>query len=707
MAVGCVTMLASEDRILLRQLKHGSKDALRRVYSKYRRELFMIAVALVGDIDLAEDCLREVFVRLAEPSGQVKVVSNLKAYLASCVVNRARDQIRREVMWAGGPAGRIGCRVTGPDPAQQLVNDERAAEAALSNRTQVPHFVRARPVARWIMKGPLMRLAVAAAMVMAGTRIGTYFFGGIPGIAWAVVLRKVNGFATCIFRTRTVETTGPRPDGFEFATEKESKNCRSEVYGSFSEEYENGRLRVRHYLLLQERQHFSLFGDRPPKLCMRTPFGEKSLQAYRDDDPRRMVARVLAGGCVEIGKDVIEGKPVRGVELRDPSLLAQEGQKSPPLLDDFFLRLWIGIQTELPVWMELSFVLKGSPVRTTTIWDQFQWGVPLEADLFQVEIPADYEIIEDDPNCKAPDSTPKTPLEEAFARHTLAEPYLGDFDHLELPDVSGLSLLGMDPKAAKPRVRLLGQTQIRVAHDACVAKWPRYEQIQAQLRRELQVKLDIDAMDVNGLVTTGIALRNLFWELGGCLSEKAYPYIYAARLLDEIAHEKAPDDPAIIDQLVESIVAYEVFYYWSDPAHAEPPRNPLYTGLLADLRNEQFALLKAKVRQGYVLAWKDFVRCCDLMTLSRWRKDNATALEVTRLLLDHAPRVGWTYELDRLKGCEESLMAGEGCREPRTFMGAIGDVHLAQYGRRLRSFQGPQEYRQSLVPVHLRHLRGW
>ena len=120
-------------------------------------------------------------------------------------------------------------------------------------------------------------------------------------------------------------------------------------------------------------------------------------------------------------------------------------------------------------------------------------------------------------------------------------------------------------------MRLLGGKEIQRAVDACVAKWPPYEQAKAQLREELQNKLNIEAMDVNGLVTTAIALRNLFWGLGGCLSDTAYPYIYGARLLDEIAHEKAPDNPAVIDQLLESIGSYEVLYYCGRPAPGPCP----------------------------------------------------------------------------------------------------------------------------------------
>jgi RNA polymerase sigma factor (sigma-70 family) len=137
MAIGCATMLAFEDRLLLRELNHGSRDALRRVYHKYRRELFTIGIALVGDKDLAEDCLHDVFVRLAESAGRIRIASNLKAYLASCMVNRARDQTRREAKRAHSPVEHLDCCASAPSPPQQLVNDEQAA-ALLDAIGQLP-----------------------------------------------------------------------------------------------------------------------------------------------------------------------------------------------------------------------------------------------------------------------------------------------------------------------------------------------------------------------------------------------------------------------------------------------------------------------------------------------------------------------------------------------------------------------------------------
>lgn len=132
-----MVILVSDDRSLLRELNQGSREALRRIYRKYRRELFTIAASLLGDRDLAEDCLQDAFVRLADSAGRLRVKTNLKAYLATCVVNRARDRMRRERTRVGCPVEQIGCSIVTPSPAQQLIDDEQVA-ALLNAMGQLP-----------------------------------------------------------------------------------------------------------------------------------------------------------------------------------------------------------------------------------------------------------------------------------------------------------------------------------------------------------------------------------------------------------------------------------------------------------------------------------------------------------------------------------------------------------------------------------------
>ena len=227
------------------------------------------------------------------------------------------------------------------------------------------------------MKRSITKLAIAASVVVA-TVIGMHLFDGTSGTTWAKVLIKVNGFDTCVYRSREVETTGPRPDGFEFADRiGVEKLPLRDLRDLQRENYKNGELFARHYMMLQEKQHLSLAGyEQGDMLCVRMALTERSLREFRDHDPRQIVARILAGDYVELGQDTTEGKRVRGVELRDPNVLTLEGEKTPPL-DEFSSRFWIDAETALPVWMEISFVCQGSAQQTTMILDQFEWGVPL------------------------------------------------------------------------------------------------------------------------------------------------------------------------------------------------------------------------------------------------------------------------------------------------------------------------------------------
>jgi RNA polymerase sigma-70 factor (ECF subfamily) len=83
-----------EDEILKWKFKCGSKDALCRIYEKYQNYLLTLAMALLNDVNMAEDILHDVFVSLAKSSDNFRLRGSLKAFLAKCVINRARDRIR-------------------------------------------------------------------------------------------------------------------------------------------------------------------------------------------------------------------------------------------------------------------------------------------------------------------------------------------------------------------------------------------------------------------------------------------------------------------------------------------------------------------------------------------------------------------------------------------------------------------------------------
>lgn len=83
-----------EDKLLVLKCRRGSKDAMCRIYEKYKDYLLTLARALLNDKAAAEDVVHDVFVSFAESINEFQLTGNLRAYLATCVTNLARDRMR-------------------------------------------------------------------------------------------------------------------------------------------------------------------------------------------------------------------------------------------------------------------------------------------------------------------------------------------------------------------------------------------------------------------------------------------------------------------------------------------------------------------------------------------------------------------------------------------------------------------------------------
>jgi RNA polymerase sigma factor (sigma-70 family) len=84
-----------EDKLLIWKFKLGNRDALRKIYEKYKNDLLKLAVALLNDVNTAEDVVEEVFTNFAQSAATVRISGDLKSYLTICVANRIRN-IKRD-----------------------------------------------------------------------------------------------------------------------------------------------------------------------------------------------------------------------------------------------------------------------------------------------------------------------------------------------------------------------------------------------------------------------------------------------------------------------------------------------------------------------------------------------------------------------------------------------------------------------------------
>ena len=62
-----------EDKLLILGFKHDSSEVLRRIYEKYRLYLLKLVVALLHDVNLAEDVVHDVFIRFVQSADDFKV----------------------------------------------------------------------------------------------------------------------------------------------------------------------------------------------------------------------------------------------------------------------------------------------------------------------------------------------------------------------------------------------------------------------------------------------------------------------------------------------------------------------------------------------------------------------------------------------------------------------------------------------------------
>jgi len=117
----------TDDKLLLRRLREGDKDALRAIYARYEGILLALAANLLDDPSMAEDVLQDVLVSLVQSVHRLTIRRSLKAYLATAVANRTRDYYRRK-------------------PRQQFVSIDKAGHLATSDEGPVRMVVRSEQV---------------------------------------------------------------------------------------------------------------------------------------------------------------------------------------------------------------------------------------------------------------------------------------------------------------------------------------------------------------------------------------------------------------------------------------------------------------------------------------------------------------------------------------------------------------------------------
>ncbi|MGD9109547.1 MAG: sigma-70 family RNA polymerase sigma factor [Phycisphaerales bacterium] len=113
-----------ENKQLIYKLRHGDKNALRRIYEKYKDAMYAVAYSLLNEPAAAEDVLHDVFVNFARIAPRFRLYGSLKNYLITCVLNRSRDMFRSKMYRIVEVERARSKPAEGTNPQQQAIETE-------------------------------------------------------------------------------------------------------------------------------------------------------------------------------------------------------------------------------------------------------------------------------------------------------------------------------------------------------------------------------------------------------------------------------------------------------------------------------------------------------------------------------------------------------------------------------------------------------
>jgi RNA polymerase sigma-70 factor (ECF subfamily) len=164
-----------EDKLLVLKCRRGSKDAMCRIYVKYKDYLLTLAKALLSEQATAEDIVHDVFVSFARSARQFQLTGSLRGYLATCVSNRARDKIRSRTRKAEALDSVNPVILDLDNPAQRVIETEQITRLRQAV-SQIPYEQR-EAVMLHLKGGMKFREIAKLRGVSVGTIYGRYRYG--------------------------------------------------------------------------------------------------------------------------------------------------------------------------------------------------------------------------------------------------------------------------------------------------------------------------------------------------------------------------------------------------------------------------------------------------------------------------------------------------------------------------------------------------
>ncbi len=236
---------------------------------------------------------------------------------------------------------------------------------------------------RTIMRNPLTKVAVAAAVVVAGVVGVSLWKETGAGLVLADVLARIEQVRTYrVKMSSTLQFEGGERKSVMEARMLVSRDLGGKVVMQVNDPLTGQGMLEEIYLPAHERTVITLMPNE--RKYSKVELDEATVEQWqKENDPCYLVEQVTKSRHTCLGRSVLNGVEVEGFQTTDPN---SWGGRS---VTGGEIKIWADIETRLPVRIEMG---KGEPGkgRLDVAAYDFEWNVPVDAAEFTPVIPADY-----------------------------------------------------------------------------------------------------------------------------------------------------------------------------------------------------------------------------------------------------------------------------------------------------------------------------
>lgn len=234
-------------------------------------------------------------------------------------------------------------------------------------------------IGRMMMTSSFTKLAAAAVVVLAGL-LGLNILSGPHGggVAWGAIPDHIKTIDTFMFRL-TIGVQGEKDANVSDKHSAQFTFYLSEQYGFRMDIGGDGQI-ISWYVPPEADTITMVIPAGKTWSKSPLPPEQRGQMPEQYEDPAEYIQRFLARPSKELGRSVIDGIEVEGIEVQDPP--TEKGK-----LANGIGRLWVDVQNQLPVRIEIEGAAGDMAVQWLM---EFKWSEAVPASVFEPNIPSDY-----------------------------------------------------------------------------------------------------------------------------------------------------------------------------------------------------------------------------------------------------------------------------------------------------------------------------